>query len=86
MLCIHIDEIRIYHVCLHRITIIDCMNTYLLLVEEFTLPREEARRLIRAYSNVWDLQIDNNKIQSVFDSCSRNSHVLVDDVLKRLAQ
>jgi len=53
--------------------------------EEFVLPREEARRLFRAYNHVWDLKLDENKLQKVFDGCSRNGHVLISDALKQLA-
>lgn len=56
------------------------------LIEDFLLPREEARRLFRAYNQVWDLQIDENKIQRAFDMYSRNGHVVINDVLKELAK
>jgi len=56
-----------------------------LFSEEFVLPREEARRLFRAYIHVWDLKIDDNKVQRVFDACSRNGHVVISDALKQLA-
>jgi len=46
---------------------------------------EEARRLFRAYNHVWDLKIDEFKVQKVFENCSRNGRVLISDALKQLA-
>jgi hypothetical protein len=57
-----------------------------LFVEEFVLPREETRRLFRAYNHVWDLKIDENRAQRVFEGCTRNGHVVIDDALKQLAK
>jgi len=54
--------------------------------QEFVLPREEARRLFRAYNHVWNLELQENQMQRVFDMCSRNGHVVVDDALKQLAK
>ena len=56
------------------------------LIEDFLLPREEARRLFRAYNQVWDLQIDENKVQRAFDMYSRNGNVVINEVLKELAK
>jgi hypothetical protein len=56
-----------------------------LFSEDFALPREEARRLFRAYNHVWDLKIHDNRIQQVFDGCTRNGHVMISDALKQLA-
>jgi hypothetical protein len=53
--------------------------------EEFLLPQEEARRLFRAYNHVWDLKINENRVQQVFDACSRNGRVVISDALKQLA-
>ncbi len=53
--------------------------------EDFVLPREEARRLFRAYNHVWDLKIDENKVQRAIEACSRNGHVVINDALKQLA-
>lgn len=55
-------------------------------LEEFVLPREEARRLFRAYNHVWNLELEENRMQRAFDMCSRNGHVVVDDALKQLAK
>ncbi|CAF3754730.1 unnamed protein product [Rotaria sp. Silwood1] len=54
--------------------------------QEFVLPREEARRLFRAYNHIWDLKIDEYTIQKVFEGCSRNGHVVIDEALKQLAK
>ena len=56
------------------------------LVEEFVLPREEARQLFRSYNHVWNLQIDEHQIQRACDSCARNGLVRIDDALKQLAR
>jgi hypothetical protein len=53
--------------------------------DDFLLPNEEARRLFHAYNNVWDLKIDDNQLQRVVDSCTRNGHTVIDDALKTLA-
>jgi hypothetical protein len=50
------------------------------------LPREEARRLFRAYNHVWDLQIEEDKLQRVLDACARNANTGIDDALKLLAK
>ena len=67
-----------------------CENTWVefdfVLIEDFLLPREEARRLFRAYNQVWDLQIDENKVQRAFDMYSRNGNVVINEVLKELAK
>ena len=55
-------------------------------VEEFVLPREETRSWFRAYNHVWDLKIDENRADRIFDACSRNGHVVIDDALKQLAK
>lgn len=69
--------------CVHRYP---WTSLIFLFVEEFVLPREEARRLFRAYNHVWDLKIDDNRAQRVFEACTRNGHVVVDDALKQLAK
>lgn len=53
--------------------------------QDFVLPMEEARRLFRAYNHVWDLKIDEFKVQKIFENCSRNGRVLISDALKQLA-
>ena len=50
------------------------------------MPREEARRLFRAYNHVWNLELDESRMQRVFDACSRNGQVVIDDALKQLAK
>jgi Ca2+-binding EF-hand superfamily protein len=55
-------------------------------LEYFVLPREEARRLFRAYNHIWDLKIDENKLQRVLDSCARNGNTAIDEALKLLAK
>lgn len=57
-----------------------------LFLEDFLLPREEARRLFRAYNQVWDLQIDENRMQRAFDAHSRNGFVIINETLKELAK
>ncbi|UJR27822.1 hypothetical protein I4U23_009090 [Adineta vaga] len=54
--------------------------------QDFVLPREEARRHFRAYNHVWDLKIEEDKLQRVLESCGRNANVGVDDALKLLAK
>ena len=54
--------------------------------EDFVLPREEARRLFRAYNHVWDLKIEEGKLLRVLDACARNGNTAVDDALKLLAK
>ncbi|CAF3667299.1 unnamed protein product [Rotaria sordida] len=54
--------------------------------QDFVLPKEEARRLFRAYNHIWDLKIDENAMQKVFEACSRNGHVVIDEALKQLAK
>ena len=61
-------------------------RSFFTLVEEFVLPREEARQLFRSYNHVWNLQIDEHQIQRVCDSCARNGLVRIDDALKQLAR
>ncbi len=56
------------------------------LVEDFVLPREEARRLFRAYNHVWDLKIDDDRLQRVLDACARNGNIEIDDALKLFAK
>ncbi|CAF5144512.1 unnamed protein product, partial [Rotaria magnacalcarata] len=53
---------------------------------DFVLPREEARRLFRAYNHIWDMKIDEGRMQKVFEGCSRNGHVVIDEALKQLAK
>ncbi|CAF3473955.1 unnamed protein product [Rotaria socialis] len=53
---------------------------------DFQLPRDEARRLFRAYNQVWDLKIDDDKIQIVLNACARGGNTAVDDALKLLAK
>ena len=72
---------------------VTCINSnlktflfFLLISEQFVLPREEARRLFRAYNHIWDLKIDESRLQQVLEACSRNGHIVVDDVLKQLAK
>jgi hypothetical protein len=82
MLCTLIVLIPMSRVCVLH-------NKYLIhffLSEEFVLPREEARRLFRAYNHVWDLKIDENRVQQVFDACARNGRVVIDEALKQLAK
>jgi hypothetical protein len=55
-------------------------------LEDFVLPREEARRHFRAYNQVWDLQISEDKLQRVLDSCARNANTAIDDALRLLAK
>jgi hypothetical protein len=66
------------------------MNSFLFIssffAEDYLMPREEARRLFRAYNQVWDLQIDENKVQRTFDMYSRNGLVVINEVLKELAK
>ena len=50
------------------------------------MSREEARRLFRAYNQVWDLQLDENRVQRAFDTYSRNGYVVINEVLKELAK
>ena len=50
------------------------------------LPREEARRLFRAYNHVWDLKIDEDRLQRVLDACGRNGNTGIDDALKLFAR
>jgi hypothetical protein len=57
-----------------------------LFVENFVLPREEARRLFRAYNHVWDLKMDEDKLQRVLDACARNGNTAVDEALKLFAK
>jgi hypothetical protein len=57
-----------------------------LFVENFVLPREEARRLFRAYNHVWDLKMDEDKLQRVLDACARNGNIAVDEALKLFAK
>jgi hypothetical protein len=47
-------------------------------LEDFVLPREETRRLFRAYNQVWDLKIDEDKLQRVLDACARNGNTSID--------
>ncbi|CAM4819471.1 unnamed protein product [Rotaria magnacalcarata] len=54
--------------------------------QDFVLPREEARRLFRAYNHIWDMKIDEGRMQKVFEGCSRNGHVVIDEALKQLAK
>lgn len=56
------------------------------LVEDFVLPRDEARRLFRAYNQVLDLRIEEEKLQRVFDACARNGNTSIDEALKLLAK
>lgn len=58
----------------------------LLFSEDFVLPREEARRLFRAYNHVWDLRLDEDRLQRVFDFCARNGNIGIDDALKLFAK
>ncbi|CAF2421699.1 unnamed protein product [Rotaria sp. Silwood2] len=53
---------------------------------DFLLPREEARRLFRAYNQVWDLKIEEDKLQRVLDACARSGNTSIDDALKLLAK
>ncbi|CAF0832311.1 unnamed protein product [Rotaria sp. Silwood1] len=53
---------------------------------DFLLPREEARRLFRAYNQIWDLKIEDNKLQRVLDACARGGNTAIDDALKLLAK
>ncbi|CAF0961782.1 unnamed protein product [Rotaria sordida] len=53
---------------------------------DFLLPREEARRLFRAYNQVWDLKIEEDKLQRVLDICGRGGNTAIDDALKLLAK
>lgn len=55
-------------------------------VEDFVLPREEARRHFRAYNHVWNLNIEEDKLQRVLEACGRNANVGVDDALRLLAK
>jgi len=55
-------------------------------LEDFVLPREETRRLFRAYNQVWDLKIDEDKLQRVLDACARNGNTSIDDALKLFAK
>lgn len=83
MQCIVIVLLEIKIVC-----IIDLYRKYLNIFSlkgEFLLPREEARRLFRAYIQIWDLQIEENKLQRVLDACARNGNTAIDDALKLLA-
>ena len=50
------------------------------------LPREEARRHFRAYNQVWNLNIEEDKLQRVLEACGRNANVGVDDALRLLAK
>ena len=54
--------------------------------DEFVLPREEARRLFRAYNHVWDLAIDEDKLQRTLDACARNGNTSIDEALQLLAK
>ncbi|CAF0956004.1 unnamed protein product [Adineta steineri] len=56
------------------------------VMQDYLLPREEARRLLQAYNQVWDLQINENKILRAFDAYSRNGYVVINEVLKELAK
>ncbi len=55
-------------------------------LEDFVLPREEARRVFRAYNHVWDLKIDEDRLQRVLDACARNGNTSIDDALKLFAK
>ncbi len=61
-------------------------NNIFVFLEDFVLPREEARRLFRAYNHVWDLKIDEDKLQRVLDACGRNGNTGIDDALKLFAK
>ncbi|CAF0823317.1 unnamed protein product [Adineta ricciae] len=54
--------------------------------QDFVLPREEARRHFRAYNQVWNLNIEEDKLQRVLEACGRNANVGVDDALRLLAK
>lgn len=83
MLCTVIVQIRMYRVSDDECRSFDVKD--FLFAEDFVLPREEARRLFRAYNHIWDLKIDENRIQRTFDGCSRNGHIVINDALKQLA-
>lgn len=68
-----------------RLRIIFICFVWFFFLEDFLLPREEARRLFRAYNHVWDLKIDENRVDKVFDACARNGRVVINDALKQLA-
>ncbi|CAF3843393.1 unnamed protein product [Adineta steineri] len=54
--------------------------------QEYVLPRQEALRHFRAYNHVYDLKIEEDKLQRVLDSCARNANISIDDSLKQFAK
>jgi len=68
------------------IQLFEICELYIFFVEDFVLPREEARRLFRAYNHVWDLKIDDDRLQRVLDACVRNGNTGIDDALKLFAK
>lgn len=62
------------------------IDRFCVFVEDFVLPREEARRLFRAYNQTWDLKIEEDRLQRVLDACARNGNTGVDDALKIFAR
>ena len=53
---------------------------------EFTLPKEEARRLITSYNQVYELKIPNEIIELGLTRCTLKGDVIIDDLLKVLAK
>jgi hypothetical protein len=85
MQCIIIVLVQKEIVCLIK-SIGICKTFFLSFSEEFVLPLGEARRHFRAYNHTWNLQISEEKLQRVLDSCTRNSNIGIDDALRLFAK
>lgn len=52
---------------------------------EFTLPKDEARSLIKAYNTVYELNISNEVIEDALNRCQKGN-IIIDDLLKVLSK
>ncbi len=54
---------------------------------EFSLPKEEAAKLITAYNTVYELNISNEQINHGLNRCTnQKGNIVIDDLLKVLSK
>ena len=62
-------------------------TSYYALLVEFSMPRDEAKKLITAYNTVYELSIPYELIEDGLARCiNLKGHVVIDDLLKVLSK